>query len=86
MLKSYGRAVLVAELICQVGAQQLEAQRSAGASRLTELVRSIRRDIGDSQEATDIRRYAPPEVIEAHRSAEGSFHENVVRSRPEGWS
>ena len=86
MHESYGRAVLVAELIERVGAQQLGASLDVRPGVLTLVALSIRRTAGVSIEAAKVSRYAPLSITEAHRCTDVSFHQRVSRSRPDGWS
>ena len=81
-----GRAVLVAEMIEQVGARRLGSLLNANSAALSEIAITIRKDLGSTSQIADASRYLPPKVWEAHCSAEGSFHDRVVRSRPKGWS
>ena len=81
-----GRAVLLMEMIEQVGARQLGTLLGTDPATLSGIAAIIRREIAGTAQATDIRRYLPPHALDAHRTVEGSFHDGVARSRPAGWS
>ena len=80
------RAILLAELIDQVGSRTLGQLVGADATALATIASEIWRDIGSSGQAADAKRYAPPSVEEAHRVTGLVFHDRVKRSRPDGWS
>ena len=81
-----GRAVLLMEMIEQVGARQLGALLGTDATTLSGIAAMIRREIAGTAQVTDTRRYLPPHALDAHRTVEGSFQDRVARSRPVGWS
>ena len=81
---SYGRAVLVAEVIEQVGAGRLATVLGTDPSSLASVVVAIRSELSATPQMSDRRRYLPPIVSIAHAVAADSFHERVKRSRPEG--
>ena len=83
---SHGRAVLVAEVIEQVGAGRLATVLGTDPSSLASVVVAIRSELSATPQMSDRRRYLPPIVSLAHAVAADSFHERVKRSRPEGWS
>ena len=83
---SLDRAVLLAELITQVGEGHLGSLLLVEARTLARIRNSIQKDLESTPEVCDRRRYAPNRVWEAHTNYALSFHERVKRSRPDGWS
>ena len=83
---SYGRAVLVAEAIQQIGAHRLASRLNEETAVLSAIHASIWRDLHQSHQWSDRKRYSPPLVSAAHQNAQDTFHQKVVASRPTGWS
>ena len=86
VIRSYDRAVLLAELVEQVGPEQLSRIVGIEAAVLSACATGVRESFGIAAQFADKGRYAPPQVGGAHALLHMTFHERVRRSRPSGWS